>query len=93
MTCFHIQIEAKDLFYMFYKLQDAPCTQSGIVVGSLNRIPFWAGMSHCTTWQERAKLSKSLPCSMIGTVIYCAESENKVEVGQKNQRNSWILVN
>ena len=70
VTCFHIQIEAKDLFYMFYKLQDASCTQSGIGVGSLNRVPFWvAGMSHCTTWQERAELSKSLPCSMIGTVI------------------------
>jgi len=53
VTCFHIQIEAKDLFYMFYKLQDASCTQSGIIVGSLNRVPFWAGMSHCTTWQER----------------------------------------
>jgi len=70
VTCFHIQIEAKDLFYMFYMLQNASCTQSGIVVGSLNRVPFWvAGMSHCTTWQERAELSKSLPCSMIGTVI------------------------
>ena len=78
---------------MLYKLQGAPCTQSGTVVGSLNRVPFWAGMSQCITWQERAKLSKGLPCSMIGIVIYCAESENKVEVGQKNKRNIWVLVN
>jgi hypothetical protein len=41
MICFCIQIEARDLFCVLYKLQDALCTQSGTVVGSLNRIPFW----------------------------------------------------
>jgi branched-subunit amino acid transport protein AzlD len=75
------------------RLQDAPCTQNGTVVGSLNRVPFGAVVSQRTTLQERAKLSKVLPCSMIGIVIYCAESENKVEFGQKNKRNIWILVN
>ena len=46
-------------------------------------------MSQCTTCQEWAKLSKSLPCSMVGIVIYCAESENEneAEVGQKNKKN------
>ena len=30
---------------------------------------------------------------MIDIVIYCVEIENKVEVGQKNKRNIWILIN
>jgi hypothetical protein len=30
---------------------------------------------------------------MVGIVIYCAESENEAEIGQKNKRNIWILVN
>jgi len=54
---------------------------------SLNRVPFGAGMSQCTTCQEWAKLSKGLPCSMVGIVIDCAESENEAEVGQKNKKN------